>query len=313
MTRKDLTIQPSFSRNTLEKVGRKLASFTKNNTLSKDTLTAVDLDSLKADIKKNKNAFHDHIPKLSRKLLGKTLVARYTNFAGKVVPRTVFEKATDTAFNSIGKLAQQWAEFDLKRDQRFANRTLDDNERHALAQSIADQNRALATFGGVSNFAGLMGILVDTLWLLTVSLRSIFQIAQIYDKPLTGQQGIAIAFEILAKTDLNKLQEKQTLLAGLGVFEAVADEGFSSYRMDNKAADDDNDYSGVQGIFGKVEVIANTLNINLGGFNFGFLHKILPLSAVGIGASYNNVIINEVVTLAMATFALEPKLATIKQ
>lgn len=320
MTGKDLIRPVSFTRNSLEKVGKKLATFTNNNTLAKDTLTAIDLDAIQAGMQHNKNAFHNQIPKLSQKLsrkflgnklLGKTPVVQYTALAGKIVPQRTFDKVTDNAFHKIGQLAQQWADFDLKHDPRFTNPPKDDSERHALAQSIAHQNRALATFGGVSNLAGLTGILLDTLWLLTVSLRSIFQIAQIYDKPLTGQQGITIAFEILANTDLNKLQEKQTLLAGLGVVEAVADEGFDAYRIDR--SDEDNDYSSVQSIFGKVEDIAHSLNINLGKFNFNFLHKILPLSAVGIGASYNNIIIHEIVTIAIATFAPKPKLATITQ
>lgn len=312
MASQTLTQRASLSRQTLETLGKKLAGFTKKDTLSKDTLNAIDLSAIKADFKNNKNAFHDQIPNLSRKLLGKTSIGRYSTLATKVVPQSTFEKATDATFASIGKLAQGWAEFDLKHDARFANTKLDDSERHALAKAIADQNRSLATLGGVSNIVGLTGILVDTLWLLTVSLRSIFQVAQIYDKPLTGKQGIAIAYEILSKTDLKKLQEKQTLLAGLGVFEAVADEGFEAYRLENKAADDDNDYSQVQGIFGKVESIAESLNVNLSGFNFAFLHKLLPISAVGIGATYNNMIINEVVEIALATFAPEPKLTGIE-
>lgn len=304
--------QASVSRNVLETVGKKLADFTKNNTLSKNALTPLDIASIKADFKNNKNAFHDHIPRLSRKLLGKTPVARYSSLASHVLPKNTFEKVTDTAFIKIGQLAQGWAQFDLEHDKRFANRNLDDSERHALAKAIANQNRSLATVGSISNLTGLPGILVDTLWLLTISLRSIFQIAHIYDKPLTGKQGIAIAYEVLAKTDLNKLQEKQTLLAGLGVFEAVADDGFSAYRLDNQAANEDTsdeDYGQVQGMFSKVEEIANSLNVNLSGFNFSFLHKILPISAVGIGATYNNIIIHEVVELALATFAPTPKLA----
>lgn len=296
----------SLSRQALETLGKKLAGFTQRKPLPKDD-TPLDIASIKADFKNNKNAFHDHLPNLSKKLLGKTPIGRYGAMAGKVVPKTAFEKATDMAFLNIGKLAQNWAGFDLNHDSRFRGQSLDDSERRALAKAIANQNRALATAGGVSNLAGLAGILVDTLWLLTVSLRSIFQIAQIYDKPLTGKQGIAIAYEILGKTDLNKLQEKQTLLAALGVFEAVADEGFGGYRLEDKDPSDDNDYSQVQGIFGKVEDIANTLNVNLQGFNFGFLHKILPLSAVSIGATYNNLIIHEVVEIAQATFAPQPK------
>lgn len=309
--------KPSLTRNALERVGSKLASLTKSNTLSNDSLKALDLEAIQTDFKNNKNAFHEQIPNLSRKLLGKTSFGRYSSMAGKFVPKTTFEKATDVAFTQIGKLAQTWAHFDLNHDNRFTKTNLDDSERHALAKAIANQNRSLATVGSVSNLAGLAGILVDTLWLLTVSLRSIFQIAQIYDKPLTGKQGIAIAYEVLAKTDLKKLQEKQTLLAGIGVVETVADEGFGSYRTTEpqnltdsaNESTDDSDVSSVHHALSKVEDIATQLNVNLQGFNFSFLHKVLPITAVGIGATYNNIIINEVVQLAQATFAPAPKLA----
>ena len=309
--------KPSLTRNALERVGSKLASLTKSNTLSNDSLKALDLEAIQTDFKNNKNAFHEQIPNLSRKVLGKTSFGRYSSMAGKFVPKTTFEKATDVAFTQIGKLAQTWAHFDLTHDNRFTKTNLDDSERHALAKAIANQNRSLATVGSVSNLAGLAGILVDTLWLLTVSLRSIFQIAQIYDKPLTGKQGIAIAYEVLAKTDLKKLQEKQTLLAGIGVVETVADEGFGRYRTTEpqnltdsaNESTDDSDVSSVHYALSKVEDIATQLNVNLQGFNFSFLHKVLPITAVGIGATYNNIIINEVVQLAQATFAPAPKLA----
>lgn len=306
----------STVRYNLEKLGKKLATFTKDTPLTKKTLVnieSIDISAIKADIKANKSAFHNQLPTMSKKLLGKTPIGRYSRLASTVIPESTFEKVTnsvtDTVFMRIGKLAQRWANSDLQRDTRFAERNLDQSERHALAKAIAEQNRALATAGSVSNLAGLAGIVVDTAWLLTISLRNIFQVAQIYDKPLTGMQGIVIAYEILAKTDLNKLQEKQTLLTALGVFEAVADDGFGAYRLENKTDNDDTDYSQVQGIFGKVEELATQFNINLAGFNFGFLHKVLPISAVGIGATYNNIIINEVIQVTEASFAPSPKLA----
>lgn len=321
------TASTSLARNSLEKFGKKLTALTNHDTLKRQSFTAVDLDAVKKNVKNNKNAFHDQIPNLSRKLLGKTPIGRYSQFASQIVPKTTFEKATDTAFLQIGKLAQRWAEYDLDNDARFDAHNLEDSERHALAKSIGHQNRALATMGGVTNFLGLTGILVDTVWLLTVSLRSIFQIAKIYDKPLSGKEGIAMAYEILAKTDLSKLQEKQTLLAGLGVFEAMADQGFNSYRLsqhddtsdtDSQDATTDapNDNDGestttLHSVLQTVEEVATSANINLQHFNFAFLHKILPLTAVGIGTAYNNVIINEVVQIANATFGPAPKDANI--
>ena len=215
-----------------------------------------------------------------------------------------FDKATDAVFSQVGKLSQNWANFDLARDARFKD-TLVASERQALARSIGDQNRALAALGGLSNLAGLPGILVDTMWLLAVCLRTIFQISAIYDRPLTGQQGIAIAYEILAKVDLNRLQEKQTLLAGLGIFEAMTDQSIEEYRAAVLAEEDS---QSAMGILTKLEELSTQFNINIEQFNFGFLHKVIPLTAVGLGTAYNNIIINEVIEIAMSVFAPAPKL-----
>ncbi|MFW2178165.1 MULTISPECIES: EcsC family protein [unclassified Moraxella] len=304
----------SFARTGLESMGEKLAKLNKSQPLSVQQLQDLNLDQLTQDLKKSKNAFHEQIPKLSRKLLVSMPLGKYSQFTSRVVPQTTFEKATDKAFLQLGKLAQNWAKLDLKTDPRFAGTKLDLNQRHALAQAICDQNRSLATLGGVSNVVGLAGILVDTLWLLAVSLRSIFQLAEIYDKPLTGEQGISIAYEILGKANLNKLQEKQTLLAGLGVFDVVAEQGLESYlhptdtTHDSLQNSDNDDAQGIRGVVQKIEQIATSLNVNLSNFNFAFLQKVLPITTVGIGTAYNNMIINEVVQIAHATFAPPPRL-----
>lgn len=299
-----MQLPTSMSRRVFEAVGHKLAKMTEKDTVQTKPLADVDLDTLQKEISNNKNAFHDHIPKLSKKLLGKTPFANYTKMASTFIPKNSFDKATDAAFLQVGKLAQTWANYDLAHDVRFKG-TLAASERQALAHSIGDQNRTLATLGGLSNLAGLPGILVDTLWLLAVCLRTIFQIGAIYDRPLTGQQGIAIAYEILGKVDLNKLQEKQTLLAGLGIVEAMTDQSLEDYR--NSVLEEDDNQSAM-GMLKKLEDLSTQFNVNIGNFNLGFLHKVIPITAVGLGTTYNNIIINEVIEIAMSLFAPKPKL-----
>ncbi|MFO1384323.1 MAG: EcsC family protein [Moraxella sp.] len=299
-----MSASTSISRRVFEALGHKLAQLSAKDTIQTKPLADIDFDSLQQALSNDKNAFHEHIPKLSKKLLGKTPFGSYTKMATSIIPKTSFDKATDAVFSQVGKLAQNWANFDLARDARFKD-TLVASERQALARSIGDQNRALATLGGLSNLAGLPGILVDTMWLLAVCLRTIFQISAIYDRPLTGQQGIAIAYEILAKVDLNKLQEKQTLLAGLGIFEAMTDQSIEEYRAAVLAEEDS---QSAMGILTKLEELSTQFNINIEQFNFGFLHKVIPLTAVGLGTAYNNIIINEVIEIAMSVFAPAPKL-----
>lgn len=295
--------QTFFSRHTLETVGKKLSTFTKNNTIQAQRFAEINIQYLQNNRNHSKNAFHDQIPNLSQKLLGKTPV-------GKMVSKSTVEKFSDKFFFQLGNFAQKWAEFDLKKDPRFANQKLDASERHALAKAIGDQNRALATMGGISNFAGLSGIFIDTVWLLTICLRNIFQISQIYDKPLTGKDGIAIAFEILGKADLSKLQEKQTLLAGLGVVEAMTEQGFHSYQNIQAPTNNhvDIDLSSMKNFLQTLDELATQINVNLQLINFSFLNKILPITAVSIGSTYNNIIMNEIIQLSSATFAPTPKL-----
>lgn len=283
------------TRNGLNALGERLAKFTDSQDLPKDMLQDLDLSTLRDDIRAHKNAFHDQIPALSAKLMGKTPLSRYQKYANRFVPQSLFDKASDSVFMRVGKLAQSWADTDLHNNPQFG-KPLSAAERDALAEAIANQNRALATLGSVSNFAGLVGILGDTFWLLAVCLRHIFQISHIYDRPLTGSNGVVLAYEILSKVNLKKLQEKQTLLAGLGLFEAMADDTLEENQdlLDN---------STVAQLFSAFDDIAENINLNLERFNVGILHKILPITAVGIGTAYNNQIIHEVIAVTQAVFA----------
>ena len=328
----------NFPRQAIEKLGKKLAKFTQKNHnfqsfAQSQSYQGIDLSQFNLvfnqDFSANKNTFHEHIPKLSKRLLGGTKFNDLGMLASKVVSPSTLDKISDTAFLQIGKLAQSWADIDLRHDSRFkGNATFDITERHALAQAIADQNRALVVVGSVSNLAGLVGILGDTVWLLTVALRSIFQIASIYNKPLTGKAGIQIAYEILAKADLSKLQEKQTLLAGIGVVEAIANNHVENdndhqpktgdYKKFTKFADDTASeqtsmLANIMGYLQQVESLATRLNINLHSLSLGKFNKVLPIAAVGIGASYNNVIIDEILSMAMAIFAPAPKTVAIEK
>ena len=294
----------TLSRRLLETLGQQLATFTQKNSVQTPFLASIDLDSLQHPSSNYKNIFHDHIPNLSKKVWRKTSLGSYSNVASHLLPKSSFDKITDFTFAQIGKIAQRWAEFDLSHDPRFKT-NLDASERHALARQISHQNRALAVLGGLCNTAGLAGILIDTLWLLTICLRNIFQIAAIYDRPLTAQQGISIAYEILAKVDLNKLQEKQTLLAGLGMLEAMANQNLQQYKSIMIANDES---SAAISTLHQIEALATQLNLNLEKINLKFLHKIIPVTAVSLGATYNNMIINQVLDISRTVFAPTPKL-----
>ncbi|WP_243443670.1 EcsC family protein [Psychrobacter sp. JCM 18903] len=225
------------------------------------------------------------------------------------MPNSFFQSTVDGAFAQVANLASNWSQIDLPNEHRFANiASLDDEERYALATDIANQNRALATIGGLTGLAGLPGLLADTLWLLLVSLRTVYQLGAVYNKPLTGKQGVKMAYELLANADLSKMQEKQALLAGIGIGKGLLDNAQSSglhNELKNLGLKDKN----VNFYAEQVDSIASQVGIDLDKINLTWIRKFLPVTAVIVGMRYNSQLIDEVIGVAQATFAPEAKLA----
>lgn len=252
--------------------------------------------------------FREQTLKATQQLLGARF-ATYGKYAKKVVPNSLFESTIDGAFGQIAKLASNWSQLDLPNEHRFADiSNLDDEQRYALATDIANQNRALATLGGLTGLAGLPGLLADTLWLLLVSLRSVYQLAAVYDKPLTGKQGVKMAYELLSNADLSKMQEKQALLAGIGVGKGLLDNAQSRglhSELKNLGLKNKN----VNYYAEQVDSIAGQVGLDLDSIDLTWVRRFLPVTAVIVGMRYNSQLIDEVIGVAQATFAPEPKLA----
>jgi hypothetical protein len=252
--------------------------------------------------------FREQTLKTTQQLLG-TRFATYGKYAKKVVPDSLFTSVLDSAFVQVAKLAANWSQLDLPSEHRFADITaLDDEQRYALATDIANQNRALATLGGLTGLAGLPGLLADTLWLLLVSLRTVYQLAAVYDKPLTGKQGIKMAYELLSNADLSKTQEKQALLAGIGIGKGLLDNAQSRglhSELKNLGLKNHN----VNFYAEQVDSIASQIGIDLDQIDLTWIRRFLPVTAVAIGMRYNSHLIDEVIGVAQATFAPETKLA----
>ncbi|WP_351119022.1 EcsC family protein [Psychrobacter sp. SMN/5/1215-MNA-CIBAN-0208] len=292
-----------FTRNNLERMGSLIDSA--NAKASKPRqYKAVNL----GDEDYQQDLFREQTLKTTQQLLG-TRFATYGKYAKKVVPNSLFQSVLDSAFVQVAKLAANWSQLDLPNEHRFADTTvLDDEQRYALATDIANQNRALATLGGLTGLAGLPGLLADTLWLLLVSLRSVYQLAAVYDKPLTGKQGIKMAYELLASADLSKMQEKQALLAGIGVGKGLLDNAQSRglhSELKNLGLKNQN----VNFYAEQIDNIAGQVGVDLDQINLSWIRRFLPLSAVAVGMHYNSRLIDEVLGVAQATFAPEPKLA----
>jgi hypothetical protein len=292
-----------FARNNLERVGSLIDSVNAKTGKPRQ-YKAVNL----GDDDYQQDLFREQTLKTTQQLLG-TRFATYGKYAKKVVPDSLFQTVLDSAFVQVAKLAANWSQLDLPKEHRFADiATLDNEQRYALATDIANQNRALATLGGLTGLAGLPGLLADTLWLLLVSLRTVYQLAAVYDKPLTGKQGIKMAYELLANADLSKMQEKQALLAGIGIGKGLLDNaqnrGLHS-ELKNLGLKNKN----VNFYAEQVDNIAGQVGIDLDQIDLTWIRRFLPVTAVAVGMRYNSGLIDEVIGVAQATFAPEPKLA----
>lgn len=300
---KGITTVGHFARNNLERVGSFIDS-ANAKTGKPRQYKAVNL----GDSDYQQDLFREQTLKATQQLLG-TRFATYGKYAKKVVPDSLFQSTLDGAFSQVAKLASGWSQLDLPSEHRFADiGSLDDEQRYALATDIANQNRALATLGGITGLAGLPGLLADTLWLLLVSLRTVYQLAAVYDKPLTGKQGIKMAYELLANADLSKMQEKQALLAGIGVGKGLLDNaqgGGLHSELKNLGLKNQN----VNYYAEQVDSIASQVGIDLDQINFSWIRRFLPATAVIVGMRYNSRLIEEVIGVAQATFAPEAKLA----
>lgn len=293
----------AFTRNNLERMGAMIDSINAK-TGKPQQFKAVNL----GDEDYQQDLFREQTLKATQQLLGPRL-ATYGKYAKKVVPNSLFDSTVDSAFAQIAKLAASWSQIDLPNQHRFANiANLDDEERYALATDIANQNRALATLGGLTGLAGLPGLLADTLWLLLVSLRTVYQLGAVYNKPLTGKQGVKMAYELLANADLSKMQEKQALLAGIGIGKGLLDNAQSN-GLHNELKNLGLKNKNVNFYAEQVDNIASQVGIDLDKINLSWLRRFLPATAVIVGMRYNSQLIDEVIGVAQATFAPEAKLA----
>lgn len=293
----------SFTRNNLERMGAMIDSVNAKSGKPRQ-FKAVNL----GDEDYQQDLFREQTLKATQQLLG-TRFATYGKYAKKVVPNSLFESTVDGAFAQVAKLAANWSQIDLPNQHRFANiASLDNEERYALATDIANQNRALATLGGLTGLAGLPGLLADTLWLLLVSLRTVYQLGAVYNKPLTGKQGVKMAYELLANADLSKMQEKQALLAGLGIGKGLLDNAQSS-GLHNELKNLGLQNKSVNFYAEQVDSIASQVGIDLDQIDLSWIRRFLPATAVIIGMRYNSQLIDEVIGVAQATFAPEAKLA----
>lgn len=227
------------------------------------------------------------------------------SLASKFVSEDKLSALSEDIYQKVATLSHTWAVKSLPVNPK----TLTASEKDELATHISDQNRTLAVMGGASGFLGLTGVVVDTAWLLLIALRTVYQLALIYDKPLTGKEGIVMAYGVLAGANLDKTQEKQVILTTLalagGVLNQANEHGLKEELI--KLSNSNNTLNDFNELlkFTHLDKFADKYNVDIDRFNTRWLRHLTTLTAVGVGAYYNRLLIDEVIGTAMATFKQE--------
>lgn len=227
-------------------------------------------------------------------------------FASKVVSQERLDGIVGVLYHKIAHIAKLWAIKSLSNDERFDRlSTLTYAQKDAFAQDIANQNRALATLGGAAGFFGLKGVVADTAWLLVVSLRTVYQLAGIYGvSPANTKDSIQLAYGVLSAANLDKLQEKQVILTALALGNTMLANTSANPTDNSKAHINHGIFANYADELSELAKYIHLEKYNLQRFSTGWLSKLLPLSAVGVGAYYNRELIDEVIGTALATFAV---------
>lgn len=252
------------------------------------------------------DAFRAQVATIGSQLFGGKL-ATAQSLVSKVAPNANAQSISQVVFDKVANWANKWAEKDLSKDARFDKlTTLSEAERDEFARDVANQNRALAVMGGLSGLFGIKGVIADTAWLLMVSLKSVYQLALIYDKPLLGADGVKLAYGVLSGANLSKLQEKQVLLTALALGNAFfinAQDSSLKQELEKVGLK----YRTGDTFAKQLDDLSNFIDIDK--LNTSWFKRILPVTSVGVGVYYNHELIEEVLGTAMATFRPEnPKL-----
>ncbi len=237
----------------------------------------------------------------ARSIFGKKATTAQS-LAHKFISEDKLAAISENIYHKVAELAHAWAIKSLKDDPKMLTSTQKDE----MAQNLANENRLLATLGGVTGFFGLKGVVADTAWLLLVALRAVYQLAAVYDVPLTGKDGIKMAYGVLSGANLDKMQEKQLILTALALAGNVLTQaGESSLKEELMKLSSSNaalkDFDELLKST-HLDKLTDKYGIDIDKLNSSWLRRLTSLSAVGVGAYYNRDLIDEVIGTATATF-----------
>lgn len=251
----------------------------------------------------DKPSLHQYNTSFAKELLGKRLGGVY-GMLQKVLPADTMVRFSEEIYGKTATLAQQWALFSLQKDARFANLgRLTDQQRADFADDIINKNRTLLSLGGTVGIFGLKGVVLDTAWLLIMSLRTVYELALIYEVDVAGEQGVRIGYGMLAMTDENLIAQKQLLLTSLALGQTVLAHAQTTGLAHELLALSNNPLTQQY-----TKYLDEALDYfdwelaDLDKFNPYWLRHLCSLGFAGISIHYNNQLFEDVVGVAKATF-----------
>lgn len=234
-------------------------------------------------------------PKLSALLLGMafTPVARLVDM---VIPESALHAALEAACSVGEKLANPDAI--LKQagiDHIGALFHAEMQVCDMLADSVHDRAIAVAAAeGGVTGASGLVGIALDIPTLMTLALRTIYQIALCYGFELKGEEGRHVVLRVFSLASANSLQEKEAALVSLVAIKQMLQQQ-SWHQMQQAAMAT----IGKEALVVALRDLAAQLGINLTKRK---ALNIVPVVGAAVGAAVNASFLKDVGWAARRTF-----------
>lgn len=247
--------------------------------------------------------FRNQFPTITKQVLGNryNAVNKYSKF---VLPNGL-DSAADEVLELLAKAAMALASTERVLAETGAKsiQELQQNvDRSARASSaLKEVNKIFAALqGGVSGVAGMVGAVADLPLSVLLALKTIYETGHAYGFELDNEEDQQAVYQVLIKSDLGLIAEKQVLLLGIrnfndvlttgnySQFQSFLDSNYSFEGFKDAMTDADGQYKwGMLNALGKVKWLRFTTPI-LGGL---------------VGAFYGSKMIEEVAEKADEVFS----------
>jgi len=245
----------------------------------------------------------DHIPLVSRQLLGKHY-GKINNVASFISPELndklsdyFFEKLNDFVSNlsSVEAILKEVGAKDL-------NELANNPERSArISQAFENQNKRYAVVqGALTGVSGVIGAAIDVPTSIALALHSIYQTGRAYGFELKTFEEQEVVEFVFKQIDIGTVAEKQTLLVAVRAVAGLLET--HDVNQLQKLLGSDND----------TELLKKWIGNDDGTFKWSWLNslpqlsivsKLIPLAGAGIGAYFSLKLLNDATFKAQKVFS----------